>query len=206
MASISAAAIGAFSFLLCLRGVLASSEMGVIFSNTEGYKQLNSNQRLCAVADVRSPCYLSRCSNKNCFCASPQFMSDETDSCMIALDPFNDGMYSVDTYNGIMAFFGNECGTFNVQFKQVASESIVYTTVFTQTAPTDTAGHVVPTPGSGRSSAGSSETPNPDGNGGENNGKQNFAGNLSVEAIVGIVAGAATVIGTIITAYMCWCR
>ncbi|KAL2125723.1 hypothetical protein VTJ04DRAFT_2088 [Mycothermus thermophilus] len=81
---------------------------------------------------------MSTCKDKVCFCADPQWISDETDRCMLALGTI-DGMYSADTYNGIMAFFANECGTFQAQFKSVASQSIVYSTVYAQApAPTPT--------------------------------------------------------------------
>ncbi|KAK3304688.1 uncharacterized protein B0T15DRAFT_537301 [Chaetomium strumarium] len=151
MASMLATATRTLSILLCLGKVFARSELGVIFGHTEGYNQLNSNQRSCGVSSVYSPCYGSPCRDKSCFCANPQFISDETDKCMIHYDFMYDGMYSVDTYNGIMAFFGKECGTFEVQFKQVASESITYTTGFTHPLPS-TAGNVVTTSATGRPS------------------------------------------------------
>ena len=106
----------AFTFLCCIATVIARSEMTVIFKNTEGFKSLNENQQQCGITTVSSVCWMSTCKDKDCFRADPQFMSDTADECLVALGSM-DGMYSVDTYNGIMAFFGNECGTFQVQFK-----------------------------------------------------------------------------------------
>lgn len=121
MATTFSSLVGVFSFLLLLAGVVARSDLCVIFRSAEGYQQLNSNQKRCGIDTFSSVCYVSTCKDKDCLCADPQFMSDHTDECMVKLDNSRNGMYSVDTYNGIMAFFGTECGTFEVQFKVTRS-------------------------------------------------------------------------------------
>jgi hypothetical protein len=109
--------------LLCFTtGALGRSEMCTIFKSAEAYNRLTNNQKSCAAGTISSVGWMSTCKDKVCFSADPQWISDETDRCMLALGTI-DGMYSADTYNGIMAFFANECGTFQAQFKVIPSPS-----------------------------------------------------------------------------------
>lgn len=100
--------------------VSASSQLRPIFRAAEAYKGLTMDQRGCAVDDWYSAVYESRCSDKACFCANPQFISDEVDECLIYYSDYlipKPELYSAENYNSIMMFFGNECGTFQVQTK-----------------------------------------------------------------------------------------
>jgi hypothetical protein len=139
--------------LLWISLVSAGTELQVIFKTSPAYAGLNDHQRRCSVSDVHSASRASRCDDRECFCASPQTMSDDTDDCMITLEgTYNvKGIYSADTYNGVMTFFANECGTFEVQLKvlspkaaarrgtmtdgeqEMATQSVTYKTNPTQT-------------------------------------------------------------------------
>ncbi|KAK4183278.1 hypothetical protein QBC35DRAFT_456441 [Podospora australis] len=126
-------------------------------------------------------------------------MSDHTEECMLrnGASIFYDGMHSVDTYNGIMGFFANECGTFKPQFKEIVSQTIEYTVRYTFTAsiPTATGNSIIPTSGPSSNQAGSfPDTPE-----GDNTAKDG----LKLGEILGIAASIATVVGLVVTIYMC---
>ena len=88
---------------------------------TEAYKHLNANQQQCVAGNILSVSRTTNCDDKNCLCANPQEISDLTDRCMVYFGDWTNqfkGIYSIDTYNGVMTFFANECGgTFEPQFK-----------------------------------------------------------------------------------------
>lgn len=99
--------------------VSASTKLQVILKTSPAYAGLNDFQKSCGVSDAHAAGRASRCDNMACFCASPQTMSDDTDQCMLTNEGVYNvkGIYSADTYNGVMTFFANECGTFEVQLK-----------------------------------------------------------------------------------------
>lgn len=109
----------AVALLLWIGLVAAGTELQLIFKSSPAFTALNDNQRRCSASDVHSASRASNCRDKNCFCASPQTMSDDTDDCMLTLGgTYNvKDIYTADTYNGVMTFFANECGTFEVQLK-----------------------------------------------------------------------------------------
>ena len=116
-------ASSAAGFTLVLSWVLvvsANSQLRPIFKAAEAYGSLTPDQRDCGVDDTYSPVYKSPCKDKQCFCADPQYMSDTVDSCLIFYSDFlvpKPEIFSAENYNSIMMFFGNECGSFNVQTK-----------------------------------------------------------------------------------------
>lgn len=99
--------------------VSASTKLQVILKTSPAYAGLNDFQKSCGVSDAHAAARESRCDDMACFCASPQTMSDDTDQCMLTKEGVYNvkGIYSADTYNGVMTFFANECGTFEVQLK-----------------------------------------------------------------------------------------
>jgi len=99
--------------------VAARSTLQVIFKNADAFQNLNEDQQKCGATSYDAAPYESQCEKKECFCANPQFMSDKTDECLIYYEGFTSqkGIYNIDVYNGIMTFFANECGTFEVQSK-----------------------------------------------------------------------------------------
>lgn len=136
----------------------ANPQLRPVFRAAAAYNGLSSDQRKCAVDDTYAVVYKSACKDKDCFCASPQFMSDTADACLLFYSDFltpHPEIYSAENYNSIMMFFGNECGTFQVQTKvgwrpetrgesgrgladkgneqSVATQSITYTAVLAQT-------------------------------------------------------------------------
>ncbi|TPX07447.1 uncharacterized protein E0L32_002083 [Thyridium curvatum] len=119
----------AVTILMWSIGVHSKSDLQVIFQNADSFKGLNLNQQKCAVTTVYSAAWASDCKDKACFCNGPQFIADNTDKCLIQQGKYYDGMYSTDTYNGIMAFYGTECG-FQAQFKAVMTQSVTYTKAY----------------------------------------------------------------------------
>jgi hypothetical protein len=98
----------------------ANPQLRSVFRSAAAYNGLGADQRKCAVDDTYAAVYKSPCKDKDCFCASPQFISDTADACLLFYSDFltpKPEIYSTDNYNGIMMFFGNECGTFQVQTK-----------------------------------------------------------------------------------------
>ncbi|KAG7284514.1 hypothetical protein NEMBOFW57_010889 [Staphylotrichum longicolle] len=98
----------------------ANPQLRPVFRAAAAYNGLSSDQRKCAVDDTYAVVYKSACKDKDCFCASPQFMSDTADACLLFYSDFltpHPEIYSAENYNSIMMFFGNECGTFQVQTK-----------------------------------------------------------------------------------------
>jgi len=94
-----------------------ASDVQVMMQASDEYKKLTANQKQCAAGNILSVCRDTKCKDKDCFCADPQFMSDYTDTCMLYFGDTNPTIYSIDTYNGIMVFFANECKTFTPQLK-----------------------------------------------------------------------------------------
>lgn len=109
----------AASLLWTVGLVSASTKLQVILKTSPAYAGLNDFQKSCGVSDAHAAARGSRCDDMACFCASPQTMSDDTDQCMLTKEGVYNvkGIYSADTYNGVMTFFANECGTFEVQLK-----------------------------------------------------------------------------------------
>lgn len=103
---------------------LADSTLRKMFTSSEAFGLLPFPQQECSAGDSLHGAVASSspCKIKDCFCADPQFISDATERCTINLHEFNGlekykNMYTAETYNGIMSFFANECGTFKVQTK-----------------------------------------------------------------------------------------
>jgi len=107
--------------LLCITTTVRANDLQVIMKATEAYKHLNANQQQCVAGNILSVSRTTNCDDKNCLCANPQEISDLTDRCMVYFGDWTNqfkGIYSIDTYNGVMTFFANECGgTFEPQFK-----------------------------------------------------------------------------------------
>lgn len=107
-------------FLLWTITASANPQLRPVFRAAEAYNGLSSDQRKCAVDDTYAAVYKSPFKDKECFCASPQYMSDTVNECLVFYSDFlvpKPEVYSAENYNGIMMFFGNECGTFQVQTK-----------------------------------------------------------------------------------------
>lgn len=117
--------LGLVASLLWTVGLVsASTKLQVILKTSPAYAGLNDFQKSCGVSDAHAVARGSRCDDMACFCASPQTMSDDTDQCMLTKEGVYNvkGIYSTDTYNGVMTFFANECGTFEVQLKVCKGE------------------------------------------------------------------------------------
>ncbi|KAJ4307259.1 hypothetical protein N0V88_000641 [Collariella sp. IMI 366227] len=171
----------------------ANPQLRPVFRAAAAYNGLSSDQRKCAVDETYSAVYKSACKDKDCFCASPQFMSDTADACLLFYSDFltpRPEVYSTENYNGIMMFFGNECGTFEVQTKSVATQSITYTAQLVQTktqlpgpatTPTGAASSPTDAADSGSSNSGTgSNTQNTQG--GDQTQKSGGGGGLSIGA------------------------
>ncbi|KAK1831304.1 hypothetical protein QBC39DRAFT_351596 [Podospora conica] len=190
--------------------VSANRKLVTILKTSPAYSGLTDYQRFCGVDNNWSVAYTSECENMQCLCTSPQTMSMAADECMLTMEGWNGkyvGLYSADVYNGIMTFFANECGTFEVQLKASASQIITYKSTPTQTNF-----------GSGPKETGGATAGSPADNSKNNNINVNVTGGgtsnvnisdkvseappskaLKWDAIIGIVAGVATVIGVIVT-------
>ncbi|KAK4120478.1 hypothetical protein N657DRAFT_155160 [Parathielavia appendiculata] len=186
-----------------------SSKLTPIFRAAEAYKGLSADQKMCAVDDTYSAAYKTRCDDKACFCANPQFISDTVDQCLIFYADFlvaRPEVYSTENYNSIMMFFGNECGTFQVQTKTVATQSITYTSTLVQTKTQPGGGAATVTGAVNSGSGTSSGTANNQGGTRNTQGEQpQDGGGLSIGAWIGI---AASILGGIAALVSIWykCR
>ncbi|KAL2268272.1 hypothetical protein VTJ83DRAFT_3118 [Remersonia thermophila] len=203
MASASSMWTGVWTSALVLfcftTGVFGGNMMCETLWNTQGFSRLSMYERFCAgsVDPTWGVCARSPCDDMSCFCADPQWLSDETDRCIRGVsghDQF-ERMNSIDTYNAIMAFFANECGTFQPQFKQATSQSTVNPS---QTSTGSNQTSVLTTTQAAESSSASS--PPQEGNKDDEGSKSD---GLNVGEIIAIVSGVATIITVPITIFMC---
>ncbi|KAK0727486.1 hypothetical protein B0T26DRAFT_868773 [Lasiosphaeria miniovina] len=195
--------------------VHALASLAVIFESSTAWPALAAAPRACTTggwsAAVKSPC-----GDKECFCADAQFMADTTDECLsIRVSNIGDKTaFSVQNYNAIMAFWGGECG-FKPQFKEAMTQKVTYTKTYSTAVQTTPAANKQTTTTSGAqggagltttTDATSTATDTPSSSGGGGNGGGGGNSDLSIGGIIGIVAGVATVISTIVGVVMCYRR
>jgi hypothetical protein len=101
--------LAATLFITPPRSVLAPNGLGTVFKSSEDYDSLSTPQQQC-VTGLFAPPFDSPCSDKDCFCKDPQFISDHLEDCLQLQDRSTDGAFSAGNYNVIMGFYGNECG------------------------------------------------------------------------------------------------
>ncbi|KAK4450722.1 hypothetical protein QBC34DRAFT_378994 [Podospora aff. communis PSN243] len=119
----------------------ARFKLVAFFSDAPAHDSLVGDQGLCATGPL-SAAHNSDCDDKGCFCADRQFMSDKTEKCATWMNVRKEPL---QVYNGVMVFYGNECG-FQPMLKEVLSQSIVYPAVTTESATATGIGSPTVTP------------------------------------------------------------